>query len=188
VSYVDLNGPPATDSATLLASLKTNADVRASVAKADVVLIATGPNEMEPAFEPSKAGTCGGADNADCIRALGATWSKNFDMILTEIRSIRGDRGTAIRLVDAANPFLSVPEMREGLPKNFATTNGALIFALLRDAMCNAAKKHDAVCVDVMPLLNGPNLDQPTDENSPQNHAAIADALAATGLSELSKH
>jgi hypothetical protein len=185
VSYVDLNGARATDSATLLASLKRDSDVRASVAKADVVLIATGPNEMEPAFEPSKAGTCGGADNADCIRALGRIWSANFDAILIQIQAIRGDRPTAIRLVDAANPFLSVPEMREGLPKDFATTNGALIFALLRDAMCAAGKKYDAVCVDIMPLLNGPKLDHPTDENSPENHAAIADALAATGLPEL---
>jgi hypothetical protein len=185
VSYVDLNGTPANDSAKLLDSLKSDTAVRTSVATADIVLVATGPNEMEPGFGPSKAGTCGGTDNADCIRALGKTWRANFDAILAEIRSIRSDRPTAIRLVDAANAFLSVPEMREGLPKDFATTNGALIFALLRDAMCGAAKKYDAVCVDIMPLLNGPNLDQPTDENSPENHAAIADALAATGLPEL---
>ena len=39
--------------------------------------------------------------------------------------------------------------------------------------------------LDVRPILNGPNLDEPTDENSPENMQAIADALVETGLPEL---
>jgi hypothetical protein len=71
------------------------------------------------------------------------------------------------------------------LPEGFATGNGALIFQQLYDAMCDAAMKHGAVCVDVRPLLNGPTMDQPVDENSAASMRAIADALIATGLSEL---
>jgi hypothetical protein len=140
---------------------------------------------MDAAYLASQQGSCGGADSADCIRALGDTWTANFDAILERIDEIREGRPTAIRLVDAANPFLSVPELLEGLPNGFATGNGALIFAELRDAMCQAAARHHAVCVDIMPLLNGAGLDQPTDENSPANHAAIAQALEQTGLPEL---
>jgi hypothetical protein len=51
--------------------------------------------------------------------------------------------------------------------------------------MCGAAQAHDAVCVDVRPIVNGPSLDQPGDENAPEVMQAIADALLAAGLPEL---
>jgi hypothetical protein len=172
-------------SATLLQSLRMNETTRAAAASADIILIATGPNELDMAFDPSLAGTCGGADQADCIRELGDFWKGNFNAILTEIETLREGKPTAIRLVDAANPFVSVPEMMVGMPEGFATGNGALIFQLLNDAMCDAATKHGAVCVDVRPILNGPTMDQPVDENSAASMRAIADALLATGLPEL---
>ena len=72
-----------------------------------------------------------------------------------------------------------------GLDEDFAATAFALNFELLTEAVCETAEAHDARCVDVRPILNGPNLDQPTDENSPENMQAIADALVGTGLPEL---
>jgi lysophospholipase L1-like esterase len=172
-------------SASLLSSLRTSPVTRDAIKSADIILISTGPNELGMAYEPSKAGTCGGADEADCIRALGRLWKANFDAILTEIETLRQGRPTAIRLVDAANPFVSDPEMSTGMPAGFATTNGALIFELLKEAMCDNAKKHHAVCVDVRPILNGPTMDKAVDENSPQSMRAIADALDATKLAEI---
>jgi hypothetical protein len=171
VNFVHLTGDSvAADSTVLLASLRTDERTRAAVAKADVVMIATGPNEMGSAVEPSAAGTCGGSDDARCIRALGDVWASNFNASVEEIERLREGKPTAIRLVNAKNPFIS---------------GGALIFELLTDAVCDAAKAHEAKCVDVRPILNGPNLDEPTDENSAGNMQAIADALVATGLAEL---
>lgn len=172
-------------SASLLASLRSNPVMRSAIQTADIILIATGPNELEVAFGPLSAGTCGGIDQADCIRTLGHLWSENFDKILAEIASLRSGQPTAIRLVDAANPFLSDPSMTVGLPEGFATGNGALIFRLLKEAMCDAAAKHQAICVDVPPILNGPTLDQPVDEDSAASMRAVADALLATRLPEL---
>jgi hypothetical protein len=188
VNFVHLTGDSvAADSTVLLASLRTDERTRAAVAKADVVMIATGPNEMGSAVEPSAAGTCGGSDDARCIRALGDVWASNFNASVEEIERLREGKPTAIRLVNAANPFISVPSMTTdlGLDEDFASTGGALIFELLTDAVCDAAKAHEAKCVDVRPILNGPNLDEPTDENSAGNMQAIADALVATGLAEL---
>jgi hypothetical protein len=54
-------------------------------------------------------------------------------------------------------------------------------------AECDAARTHDAICVDVRPVLDGPRLDQPVDENSPESIRAVADALLATRLPELSR-
>ena len=172
-------------SASLLASIQNDEATQNAVRAADIILIETGGNEGGDAMEQVIAGSCGGADGFDCIRSLGEMWSANFDEILTEIKALREGQPTAIRLVNAANAFLSVPEMNEGMPTDFAMTGGALAFELLTAAMCDAAATHDAVCVDVRPVLNGPGMDQPVDENSQESMQAVADALAATGLPEL---
>ncbi len=165
-------------SASLLASLQTNEETRTAVADADVILISTGPNEIGDAAEAVKAGTCGGDDGFDCIRALGEMWSTNFEQILTEIETLREGNPTAIRLVNGANPFVLYPEDNEGLPPDFATTGGTLMFDLLAAAMCDAAAAHEAVCIDARPLIQ-------VSEDSPESMQAVADALAATGLAEL---
>ena len=191
VQFTDLTGEAegspveSKGSGSLLDSLRTNERNRAAVQSADVILIATGPNEMEQMHEAVSAGTCGGSDQFDCIRALGELWETNFDAILTEIETLREGKPTAVRLVSAANPFVSYPEMNVGLPEGFAATGGALVFELLATAMCDAATAHNAVCVDARPIINGPSLVEPADEDSPETMRAIADALVATGLPEL---
>jgi hypothetical protein len=173
------------DSTTLLRTVLNESTTRAAIADADIILISTGPNEFGLVTEPIKAGTCGGRDDADCIRALGERWSANFHAILDEIVALRAGRPTVIRLVNGANPFVSYPEMVEGMPKGFATGNGALTVQLLTDAMCDAAEAHDAVCVDVRPLLNGPSMLEPAQEESTEAIRAVADALIATGIDEI---
>ncbi len=165
-------------SASLLNSLQTNEETRTAVADADVILISTGPNEIGDAADAVKAGTCGGGDGYDCIRALGETWSTNFDQILTENETLRDGNPTVVRLVNGANPFVLYPEDNEGLPPDFATTGGTLIFDLLAAAMCDAAVAHEAICIDARPLIQ-------VSEDSPESMQAVADALAATGLAEL---
>lgn len=172
-------------SGTLLESLRSNETTQAAAKDADVILIATGPNEFGQALSLSQAGNCGGPDESDCIEALGAQWSETFDAILDEIDQLRAGRPTAVRLVSAANVFVSEEGINEGLPEDFATTKGARIFELLAQAMCDAASGHGAVCVDVRPILNGPTLDQSVDENSDATMRALADALIAEGLPEL---
>jgi hypothetical protein len=86
--------------------------------------------------------------------------------------------------VSAANVFVSEPEIAAGLPAD-AMAFGARMFEALNDAGCEAARAHDAVCVDVRPVLNGLTLDQRVDENSTESMQAVADALLATGLDDL---
>ena len=170
VEFIDLTGDRTTDSTALLESLRTDDEIRTAVANADVVLIATGPNEGSVTTEPLAAGTCGGPDNLECVRTLGERWAANFDLSLEEIEQLRDGKPTAVRLVNAANILTSVPSIAAelGLEEGFASTAFALNFELLTQAVCDAAGAHDAQCVDVRPILNGPNLDQPTDENSPE--------------------
>jgi hypothetical protein len=190
VEFVDLAGdaqPYFQDfgggTASLLKALREDSTFRAKVARGDVIMIATGPNEIGLAFDPYTQGDCGKA--FACVQPLEDEWRENFNAILDEIEGIRGDRPTAIRLVSAAN-FLLIPEVNEDLPAD-APAFGARLFEALNTAGCDAAQAHGAVCVDVRPILNGPKLDQPVDENSTESMQAVADGLLAAGLPEFNQ-
>jgi hypothetical protein len=170
--------------ASLLRALREEPSFAHQVASGDVIMIATGPNELERAFDPYAQGQCG--TGFACVQLLEDFWLQNFDAILDEIDRLRGDRPTAIRLVSAANFFVSDPSATKGLPPD-AMEFGATVFEALNTAACDAARKHNAICVDVRPILNGPTLDQPVDENSAESMQAVADALLATGLAELER-
>lgn len=154
------------------------------VAPGDVIVIATGPNELDRALVPYRNGDCAKTDDYECLAELEAFWRDNFAAILDEIERLRAGKPTAVRIVSAANVFVSEPEIAAGLPAD-ATAFGARLFEALNDAGCAAARTHDAVCVDVRPVLNGPTLDQRVDENSTESMQAVADALLSTGLDDL---
>jgi GDSL-like lipase/acylhydrolase family protein len=191
IDFIDLTGQKepgfvgAETSQSLATSLTLNERTRDAVRKADIVLIATGPNDMDLIFDKLPGHACGGSDDSDCIRDLGKVWATNFATILTTIDDLRDGKPTVIRLVDASNAFLFDPSMRAGLEPEFATTRGAFIYQLLNDAMCDAAAQHHAACVDIRALLTGPNLDQAADENSAASMEAIARALLDSGVAEL---
>ena len=174
-------------SASLLKALRRDPTFRSQVAQADIVLIATGPNDGSRFVPwPWRQRTCGGRDGMACIQALGRFWLRNFDAILNEIERLRGGRPTAIRLVNAANPFLNNPEMDKRLPKRFPSGPGAAMFEELKDAVCGAARSHEAVCIDVRPIINGPpGAHRYPQEDSARAMQGVADALLATGLLEL---
>lgn len=187
ISFDNLSGERVRDTATLLESLRSDQEIQSAVALADVVGIATGPNEAEAAWTAASEGTCGGADGLRCIRELGDLWTANLDAALTEIEQLRAGRPTAIRLLSADNPFFSVLGFHEnvGLPADFAASGGILTFDLLTSAACDTAERHGGACIDVRPILNGPTLDQVVDVETDENHQAVADAMLATGLPEL---
>ena len=191
IDFVDLTGqkePGVGDyesSQSLATSLTSNEQTRDAVRKADIVLIATGPNDLELIDDKFPGHACGGSDNSDCIRDLGAIWATNFETTLAAIGDLRGGKPTVIRLVDASNAFLFDPPTAAGIEPEFAKTRGALIYKLLNDAMCDAAAQHHAVCVDIRALLTGPKLDQAADENSAASMKAITKALLDSGVAEL---
>jgi hypothetical protein len=170
---------------SLAVNLKAYPAARRETTRADVVLIALGRNDMAETLDALHSGICGGNDGLRCVRELRTLWTANFTTILVGIEELRGQRPTAIRLVDAGSPFLADPSMVEGLGADFAMTTGLLIMTSLRDAMCDVAAARHAVCVDVLPIINGPRFDEPASEDSAKTMQAVADALLAAGLPEL---
>ena len=172
-------------SASLLESIRKSQGFRESIAKADIIMISTGANDFEPAFAAWQAGTCGGSDDLDCFREIAEGWRRNFDAIATEIDTLRAGEPTAVRIVTNSNEFLADPGLIEFFGVDFGPTQGAVITAMHHDVLCEVAEAHNAQCVDLRPVLNGPNLDQPQDINTQEAMQAVADALVASGVAEL---
>ena len=130
-------------------------------------------------FEAIQGGKCGGADDTACVAELDRRWHREFDAILAEIEELRAGKPTAIRLVNAANAF-NDPSFSPAALRGFEA-----FFEALTAAMCDNAETHDAVCVDVRQVLNGPDFEQPVNDSSQESMDAVADLLVETGVSEL---
>jgi hypothetical protein len=172
-------------SASLLADFREMSAYRDAIAKADIIMISTGANDGEPAGAAWKDGTCGGEDGLDCFREIAEGWRLNFDAMLTEIDTLRVGKPTAIRLVTNSNEFLADPGLIEFFGPDFGPNEGATYTAMHHDVLCEVAAAHSAQCVDLRPVLNGSNFDQPQDVNTQEAMQAVADALVASGLAEL---
>ena len=172
-------------SQSLLADIQNSQKIREAVMSADIIVISTGANDLEPAFNLYGAGKCGGADQLDCFRKVAEDWRASFDGILTEIEALRDGKPTAVRLITNSNEFLADPNLIAGFGRDFALGGGAAITALHHDALCEIAAKHHMLCVDMRPILNGPNWDKPQDVNTQDAMQAVVDALLASGLDEL---
>ena len=172
-------------SQSLLKSIQTSEKMRDAVKSADIIVISTGGNDLEDAFGLFVAGNCSGADNFDCFRKVGEVWRTSFDGILTEINTLRAGKPTAIRLVTNSNEALSDPGLIEIFGPKDSSGGGAFITDLHHEILCEVAAKHGATCVDLRPVLNGPNFDEPQDGNTQEAMQGVADALLASGLDEL---
>lgn len=160
-------------------ALQKDEAFRDEVASGDIIVISTGPNDLDRIGGAIENGTCGGKDDTKCVAELDRTWHSDFDAILAEIEELREGRPTAIRLVNAANAF-NDPSF------SAATLRGwEAAFEALTDAMCDNAEKHHAVCVDVRPVLNGTGFEQPVNDSSQEAMDAVAELLTATDVSEL---
>jgi len=169
----------------LVAMLDAADAVREDVAEADVVVISVGGNDMEMSGPDWLAGTCGGPDGMTCWRRLARSWERNMGRLLDRVAELREDRPTAVRVLSAANEFLSDEGLLRDFGKDFGREEGATIMAWQKRAFCRAAGERQMKCLDLRPVLNGPELDQPADVNSQASMQAVADALLAMGLPEL---
>ena len=70
-------------------SLKTDEAFGDEVATGEVIVIASGRNEIETAFKAIKHGTCGARTTWRAVHDLAQAWDRDFDAILTEIETVR---------------------------------------------------------------------------------------------------
>ena len=187
VTFVDLAGqaqpffntPGGGGSAGLLEALRKEQWFREEVAKGDIILIETGSNDGGEIYEPIMSGTCGGKDDTACVAPLARTWKREFNAILDEVEDLRDGQPTAIRLVSSANAFID-PTSSAATLRGFEA-----FFEALTVTQCDAAEAHDVVCVDVRPVLNGPDFEQPLNDGTQEAMDAVARLLLQAGVPEL---
>lgn len=100
-------------SGDLLNALQNDANFRSAVSSAQVVTWDIGGDDLLHAVGEFKNGTCGGADNQDCLRSAVASFIPNWDAIVAQILSLRDPKQTIIRTMDVYNPFIA-QEMATG--------------------------------------------------------------------------
>lgn len=181
INFVNLTTNGGT-SQSLLKSIQSEQKIREAVMSADIIVISTGANDLEQPFGLFLNHTCGGTDQFDCFREVGDGWRTSFDAILTEVRTLRDGKPTAVRLVTSS---LSDLDLIVLFGPEVGLRMGVFLAELHHDVLCDVAAKHGAMCVDLRPVLDGPNFDKPQDANTQEAMRAVADALLASGLNEL---
>jgi lysophospholipase L1-like esterase len=83
-------------SSELLHALRNDAYSQQTVSAASIITFNTGLNDLGHAGLAYENGTCGGADNQDCLRAAVETFKENWDAIIAELLSLRSSSNTII--------------------------------------------------------------------------------------------
>jgi lysophospholipase L1-like esterase len=93
-------------SSQLLSALRSDPTFRRATREAEVVTWNIGGNDLRAARTSYKNGTCGGADNQDCLRASVATLKTNWTAITAEVLELRSTSNTVVRTMDIYNPYV----------------------------------------------------------------------------------
>jgi lysophospholipase L1-like esterase len=93
-------------SSQLLSALRNDPTFRRATREAEIVTWNIGGNDLRAARNSYKKGTCGGADNQDCLRAAVAKLKTNWDAITAEVLELRATSNTIVRTMDIYNPYV----------------------------------------------------------------------------------
>jgi lysophospholipase L1-like esterase len=93
-------------SSQLLSALRNDPTFRRATREAEIVTWNIGGNDLRAARNSYKKGTCGGADNQDCLRAGVAKLKTNWDAITAEVLELRAASNTIVRTMDIYNPYV----------------------------------------------------------------------------------
>ena len=98
-------------SSDLLNALRNDTGFRAAILSAQVVTWDIGGNDLLAVRQEFIRGTCGGADNQECLRQAVAQFKVNWDAIVAEILAQRDPRNTILRTMDIYNPFVALDRL-----------------------------------------------------------------------------
>ncbi|MBA3702423.1 MAG: hypothetical protein H0W79_06275 [Rubrobacteraceae bacterium] len=93
-------------SSQLLSALRNDPTFRSATREAEVVTWNIGGNDLRAARKSYKRGTCGGAENQDCLQAAVAKLETNWDAITAEVLELRSTRPTIVQTMDIYNPYV----------------------------------------------------------------------------------
>ncbi|CAN5885838.1 spore germination lipase LipC [soil metagenome] len=94
-------------STQLLRALRKKPRFRRAVRDAEVVTWRIGTNDLRKARLKYKRGTCGGADNQECLRRTARRFRTNWNKVTRRILFLRADHDTIIRTATLYNPYVA---------------------------------------------------------------------------------
>jgi hypothetical protein len=175
----------------LLADLRSDAETRAAVKRADIILFgSTAGANLNAADANLQAHKCAGEK---CYRAALQSWSRDFEAIVKTSVALRRGKKSVLRGVGEPNV---VPGAQDVIPASATVALGLYQAKLIREAICASMTRHRGRCVDVLRAFNGANgkrnaykagLMNKVDccYPSAKGHQLIAQLLVKTGLAPL---
>jgi lysophospholipase L1-like esterase len=176
----------------LLARVRTDPTHRAALADADLITVTIGNNDWE--------GPCYWDGHVACLEHGRTTVERNLGLILDEIDTLRGTKPTAIRVTTQYDTWIDNPSTPDDWGFSRTATDRATFAGDFKRALvdynatvCRVAIAHGALCIDIAPAFNGPDLDQDAgsllggDHAHPSSagHELIAATIAAAGYAPL---
>lgn len=175
----------------LLDRVRTLDEYRAPIATADLITLTIGTNDWQ--------GPCEWPGDDDCWRAGATSVPADIDAILTEIETMLAGRPAVIRVTTYFDNFIGYPENltsagdpNGGMPQEFLDFYRAAL-ETFNASICEVARRHDAVCIDLHTPFNGAGHDQPASDlllpdhihPNQAGHDLIARTIADAGFAPL---
>lgn len=186
----------------LLEALRTNSTFRNSISSSQIVTWDIGGNDFLRLMDDYTAGTCGGADNQDCLRSALTAFKSNWSAILVEILALRRTSDTVLRTMDIYNPFVKAQKASDSWIDDGGLNDFQVIKPYLDQAnshIRSTAAGYGIPCAKVYQAFNGVNGDEDAGDKgyiSPYDfsgvhpgelgHKVIADLFRNLGYSPLS--
>jgi lysophospholipase L1-like esterase len=198
-SNVTLNnlGQNGWTSARLLNALRTDGNFRNSIINSQVVTWDIGGNDFLRNMDDYKSGTCGGADNQNCLRDAISSFKANWNAIIVEILSLRSNGNTVIRTMDIYNPFVNAQKASDSWAADGGLNDFQVIKPYLDDAnrhILLTTTANSIPCARVYRAFNGANGDEDAGDKgyisafdpsgvhpNETGHRVIADLFRALG-------
>lgn len=145
-------------SGRLRAEIEDNRSVKDTIGQAEIITINIGANDLLWARWSYHTGSCGGADNQDCLRQAVGDFQANWDAILADVTNLRSPEAAIIRTMDFYNPSVDVDKAMGGRPNDFE------VFKKYLEQVNSHIAKSSAVYgiprAEVYEAFNGPNGDE----------------------------
>ena len=189
---------PGWTSSQLLDALRNNSYFRLRISQSSVITMSIGGNDFLDARQSYRAGTCGGANNQDCLLQAALRFAANWNAILGELATMRSASDTVFRPIDIYNPYVNEDRATDSWADD-GGLNDFQVFKPYQQAVNNyIATTMDSIGIPfgrVSLVFNGPDGEiDPSDlgliafdglHPNDEGHRVIADLLRNLGYAPL---
>jgi hypothetical protein len=113
-----------------------------------------GVNDLSSGRFPYAAGTCGGADNQDCLRAMVTNFNSNWDGILAEVSALIDESTTAVRTLNVVYPSAGLDQMT-GPPPLYLFGIVDPYLQQMNDHVATTSAQYGFAMTDIHAVYNG---------------------------------